>query len=56
VPAALELLCDCVINPAFLPEELAEQKQRLQLLLSNPEVQLTILTEVRVQWVCVGVV
>jgi processing peptidase subunit alpha len=47
VPAALELLCDCVINPAFLPEELDEQKQRLQLLLSNPEVQLTILTEVR---------
>jgi hypothetical protein len=47
VPAALELLCDCVINPAFKPEELEEQKGRLQLLLANPDVQLTILTEVR---------
>jgi len=47
VPAALELLCDCVINPAFKPEELEEQKLRLQLLLSSPDVQLTILTEVR---------
>ena len=46
VPAALELLCDCVINPAFKPEELEEQKMRLQLLLSSPDVQLTILTEV----------
>jgi hypothetical protein len=46
VPAALELLCDCVINPAFKSEELEEQKMRLQLLLSSPDVQLTILTEV----------
>lgn len=46
VPAALELLCDCVINPAFKQEELDEQKFRLQLLLSSPEVQLTLLTEV----------
>jgi hypothetical protein len=53
VPAALELLCDCVINPAFRPEELEEQKMRLQLLLSSPDVQLTILTEVRVS-LCVN--
>lgn len=46
MPAALELLCDCVINPAFLDHELEEQKVRLAFLLANPEVQLTILTEV----------
>lgn len=46
VPSALELLCDCVINPAFKQEELDEQKFRLQMLLSSPEVQLTLLTEV----------
>lgn len=50
VPAALELLCDCVINPAFRQEELDEQKFRLQLLLSSPEVQLTLLTEVCLQY------
>lgn len=55
VPAALELLCDCVINPAFRPEELDEQKMRLQLLLSSPDVQLTILTEVRVSSIGVNV-
>jgi hypothetical protein len=35
-----------VINPAFRQEELDEQKFRLQMLLSSPEVQLTLLTEV----------
>lgn len=49
VPAALELLCDCVINPAFRREELDEQKFRLQMLLSSPEVQLTLLTELLVR-------
>lgn len=51
VPAALELLCDCVINPAFKPEEVEEQKMRLEMLLASPDVQLTILTEVRVECV-----
>jgi processing peptidase subunit alpha len=47
MPAALELLADCVINPAFLPHEIEEQKARMQLLLSLPDVQLTLLSEVR---------
>jgi processing peptidase subunit alpha len=47
MPAALELLSDCVINPAFLPHEIEEQKARMQLLLSLPDVQLTLLSEVR---------
>jgi hypothetical protein len=47
-PAALELLADCVINPALLPHEIEEQKARMQLLLSLPDVQLTLLSEVRV--------
>lgn len=46
VPAALELLADCVVNPAFDAGELEEQKGRLAMLLAAPEVQLTLLTEV----------
>jgi hypothetical protein len=45
-PGALELLADCVINPALLPHEIEEQKARMQLLLSLPDVQLTLLSEV----------
>uniref|UniRef100_A0A383V7X6 Alpha-MPP n=1 Tax=Tetradesmus obliquus TaxID=3088 RepID=A0A383V7X6_TETOB len=44
-PAALELLADCVLNPAFLPHEIEEQKMRMQMLLSLPDVQLTLLSE-----------
>lgn len=50
--AALELLCDCVINPAFLPHEIEEQKMRMRMLLSLPDVQLTILGEVRAVLCC----
>ena len=41
MPAAMELLCDCVLNPAFLPAEVDEQKQRLRDLLQNKDLQVT---------------
>lgn len=46
VPAALELLCDSVLNPAFHEVEVDEQKQRLLMLLGNREIHTTLMSEV----------
>jgi hypothetical protein len=48
-PQALELLADSVLNPAFEPREIEEQKARLAAVLSSPDVQLTLLTELLVR-------
>ncbi|KAJ9520796.1 hypothetical protein QJQ45_013974, partial [Haematococcus lacustris] len=45
VPAALELLCDVVLNPKFAPAEVEEQKGRLQALLTSKDIQTTLLSE-----------
>jgi len=44
-PQALELLADSVLNPAYDPLEMEEQKARLAYVLASPEVQITLLTE-----------
>lgn len=48
-PAALELLCDSIINPRFHTPEVEEQKERLLQLLTNKELQMTLLNEVSQQ-------
>lgn len=48
-PAALELLCDSVLNPLLLPDEIDDQKARLQYLLSSKEAHTTLLIEKLVQ-------
>lgn len=49
MPAALELLCDSVLNPAFHEAEVEEQKQRMMMLLENREIHTTLMSEVRGQ-------
>ena len=44
--AALELLADCVVNPAFREGEMEEQKMRLAMMLSSPDIALTLMPEV----------
>ena len=44
-PAALELLADCVLNPALEAREVEEQQARLAALLASPDVQPLQLTE-----------
>ncbi|GFR42591.1 hypothetical protein Agub_g3518 [Astrephomene gubernaculifera] len=44
-PAALELLLDCVLNPAFEEAEVEEQKGRLEALLGGKEIHATLMTE-----------
>ena len=48
-PAALELLCDSVLNPLLLPDEIDDQKARLQYLLSSKDAHTTLLIEKLVQ-------
>jgi hypothetical protein len=47
MPAALEVLGDCVVNPAFREGELEDQKMRLAMMLSSPDIALTLMPEVR---------
>eukprot|EP00798_Chlamydomonas_sp_ICE-L_P027065 gene27065-2298_t len=54
LPAALEILCDVVLNPKFDPVEVEEQKMRLSALLANKDVQLTLLNELLVRSVYTG--
>ncbi|GIL94697.1 hypothetical protein Vretimale_918 [Volvox reticuliferus] len=44
-PAALELLLDCVLNPAFEAQEVEEQKMRLAMLLGGKDIHATLMTE-----------
>jgi len=44
-PQALEILCDSVLNPKFVPEEIEDQKLRLQSILDNKEVHVTLMNE-----------
>ncbi|MEW5299121.1 MAG: hypothetical protein WDW36_002166 [Sanguina aurantia] len=48
-PAALELLCDSIINPRFHAPEVEEQKERLLQLLTNKELQMTLLNEMLIR-------
>lgn len=45
-PAALELLLDCVLNPAFEEGEVEDQKARLAALLGGKDIHATLMTEV----------
>eukprot|EP00197_Chlamydomonas_leiostraca_P004553 CAMPEP_0202861894 /NCGR_PEP_ID=MMETSP1391-20130828/3130_1 /ASSEMBLY_ACC=CAM_ASM_000867 /TAXON_ID=1034604 /ORGANISM="Chlamydomonas leiostraca, Strain SAG 11-49" /LENGTH=548 /DNA_ID=CAMNT_0049541343 /DNA_START=16 /DNA_END=1662 /DNA_ORIENTATION=- len=49
VPAALEVLCDAVLCPAFTPAEVEEQRGRLGALISGKDVALTLLNELLVR-------
>ncbi|KAG2449781.1 hypothetical protein HYH02_005305 [Chlamydomonas schloesseri] len=44
-PAALELLLDCVLNPAFEAGEVEDQKARLAALLGGKDIHATLMTE-----------
>lgn len=44
-PAALELLLDCVLNPAFEAAEVEDQKARLAMLLGGKDIHATLMTE-----------
>ncbi|GLC34134.1 hypothetical protein PLESTB_000841100 [Pleodorina starrii] len=44
-PAALELLLDCVLNPAFEEAEVEDQKARLAMLLGGKDIHATLMTE-----------
>ncbi|KXZ51946.1 hypothetical protein GPECTOR_11g70 [Gonium pectorale] len=44
-PAALELLLDCVLNPAFEGPEVEDQKARLAALLGGKDIHATLMTE-----------
>ncbi|KAG2497396.1 hypothetical protein HYH03_004551 [Edaphochlamys debaryana] len=44
-PAALELLLDCVLNPAFEGAEVDDQKARLAALLGGKDIHATLMTE-----------
>jgi processing peptidase subunit alpha len=46
-PPALELLLDCVLNPAFEEGEVEDQKMRLAMLLGGKDIHATLMTEVR---------
>lgn len=46
-PEALELLLDCVLNPAFEATEVEDQKARLLMLLGGKDIHATLMTEVR---------
>ncbi len=56
---ALELLCDTVVNPALLQQDIDEQKARLTGVLASPEVgqqgQLCVWQAHPVRWPCTPV-
>jgi processing peptidase subunit alpha len=48
-PQALEILADAVVNPAFDPSEIDEQRARLAAVLASPDVQGVLMTELLVR-------